>query len=336
MRPIVVFCLVLGSSLSARADPIDIELISDTVEGQDRPELILKINAAVSALRVELRGPGDVIDRKFSNLRPGTTKRIELNAPAGSSEYGGQLDAQFADGSRGSMPLTFTVNVMAAWILPDIPFENLALESGRVRLQMPKPAGKCEHDVTIEGSAVLQGVTEFNGEAPGTELIVQWQPISDDDVVLKIRLKCFGTDGSWSGRELYPWWLEIPHDDVIFASGKWEIESTERPKLEAALGEIETALARYGAIVAVKLYVAGHTDTVGTGSSNRVLSLNRARAIAGYFRKRGVRAPMFYAGFGEGGLAVPTADNTDEPRNRRARYVIGVNPPERAPWKRMR
>ena len=38
-------------------------------------------------------------------------------------------------------------------------------------------------------------------------------------------------------------------------------------------------------------------------------------------------APIFYYGFGEELLAVPTGDGVDEARNRRALYMVGANPP---------
>jgi outer membrane protein OmpA-like peptidoglycan-associated protein len=92
---------------------------------------------------------------------------------------------------------------------------------------------------------------------------------------------------------------------------------------------------RYGKVVDVKLYVSGHTDTVGDNGSNQALSENRARAIAGVFRKRCVKAPIFYMGAGEDEPAVDTPDNTDEPRNRRAKYILGVEPPTSARWTKL-
>jgi outer membrane protein OmpA-like peptidoglycan-associated protein len=77
----------------------------------------------------------------------------------------------------------------------------------------------------------------------------------------------------------------------------------------------------------IKLYVAGHTDTVGNNASNRTLSLNRARSIGQYFRKRGVRVPVLYEGFGEEALAVATKDEQEEPKNRRAEYIIAIDDP---------
>ena len=73
----------------------------------------------------------------------------------------------------------------------------------------------------------------------------------------------------------------------------------------------------------LRLYVAGHTDTVGPSAKNRTLSLARAEAIGRYFRTKGLDIPIVVAGFGEDVPKVPTPDNTDNRANRRADYVLG-------------
>jgi len=90
----------------------------------------------------------------------------------------------------------------------------------------------------------------------------------------------------------------------------------------------------------ITLYIAGHTDTVGSPTHNFKLSQDRARSIAAWFRKRGVKIPISYEGFGETSLAVKTADNIDEVRNRRADYVLSDGAPTlsssfHASWKRI-
>ena len=71
-----------------------------------------------------------------------------------------------------------------------------------------------------------------------------------------------------------------------------------------------------------------------------LLDAQRAEAIARYFKAHGVTVPIYYQGFGEDALAVPTADAVDEARNRRAVYVLANVPPRgaqfpRAQWKRL-
>src|SRR5690606_41646206 len=85
----------------------------------------------------------------------------------------------------------------------------------------------------------------------------------------------------------------------------------------------------------IKPYIVGHTETVADAASNKVLSLRRAEAIARYFRRKGVTIPILYTCFGEERPLVPTPDETDEPRNRRAEYIISVEDPVPARWQKL-
>jgi outer membrane protein OmpA-like peptidoglycan-associated protein len=101
----------------------------------------------------------------------------------------------------------------------------------------------------------------------------------------------------------------------------------EQAKLDESISKALDAIRKFGKFADVTLFVAGHTDTVGPTGSNRTLSLNRARSIAAYFRKKGVTIPIRYEGFGEAALAVGTDDEVDDPRNRRAQYIIAIETP---------
>jgi outer membrane protein OmpA-like peptidoglycan-associated protein len=129
-----------------------------------------------------------------------------------------------------------------------------------------------------------------------------------------------------------------------FRTGLSDIDGPEVPKLDAAYAKLEEVLAKdkqHGHMHAgITLYIAGHTDTVGSPSSNLKLSQDRARSIAAWFRKRGVKLPIAYEGFGETSLAVKTADNIDEVRNRRVDYILSDGPPTysaafKPSWKRI-
>jgi len=85
----------------------------------------------------------------------------------------------------------------------------------------------------------------------------------------------------------------------------------------------------------LKLYVAGHTDTVGASAKNRKLSLARAHAIGAYFKQHGVTMPIVVAGYGEDVPKAKTADGVDNATNRRADYVLGPAagaPPFKGPY----
>ncbi|MEE8409718.1 MAG: OmpA family protein, partial [Myxococcota bacterium] len=217
-----------------------------------------------------------------------------------------------------------------------VPKDRLDVEGGKLELQMSSPAVRCDVELTYDGAETQRGSATFDGAAAGTWLPISWQNPGGDAVLLRIALTCVDPTSASATLEIYPWQLDVPHEEVNFATARWQVLSQEEPKLARALDAIQTAIRRYGKIITVRLYVVGYTDTVGDRASNQALSLNRAYSIATYFRKQGVTVPIRYAGFGEDVLAVQTVDQTDEVRNRRARYILAVEHPEKASWKVIR
>jgi OmpA-OmpF porin, OOP family len=71
------------------------------------------------------------------------------------------------------------------------------------------------------------------------------------------------------------------------------------------------------------IMVIGHTDTVGELEANDVLSAQRAERMKGFLVEIGIPGRQIQtAGRGERELLVPTADNIDEPRNRRVEINV--------------
>jgi outer membrane protein OmpA-like peptidoglycan-associated protein len=218
------------------------------------------------------------------------------------------------------------------------------LKQHRLEVKMSHPAGKVKIEVYAESEAVIADEEQdFTGRPAGTPLIVSWTPTSDA-AVARIEVHAYDAQGSWVGVEIAPWFVPIPHEDVNFKTGSAEIDEPETPKLEAAytkLGEVLAKDQAHGRMhPGITLYIAGHTDTVGSAAHNLKLSQDRARSIASWFRKRGVKLPISFEGFGETSPEVKTADNVDEPRNRRVDYVISDGPPTysaafKPSWKRI-
>lgn len=186
-----------------------------------------------------------------------------------------------------------------------------------------------EETVDVAGTAVSGKATR-----------VVW-PEDKKGNVLRVSVIAHDAFGYYSEVEIIPWSLTIPHDDVIFASGKHDILPEEAPKADIAWSRIEDAVKKYGDLVKVTLYIGGYTDTVGDGGSNQGLSERRARALAEYFKTKGQSIDIFYQGFGESVLAKKTGDGVDEAANRRAVYVLTAGPPPRssetprANWKKL-
>lgn len=74
---------------------------------------------------------------------------------------------------------------------------------------------------------------------------------------------------------------------------------------------------------AVDISIIGHTDTVGSASSNRELALIRARAIADLLIAGGLKVvAISIESHGESNLKVQTPDETPEPLNRRVEITV--------------
>jgi outer membrane protein OmpA-like peptidoglycan-associated protein len=76
---------------------------------------------------------------------------------------------------------------------------------------------------------------------------------------------------------------------------------------------------------ASEIDIIGYTDTVGSAEDNDALSLKRAQAVRKLLADAGFKFTdenCRTIGRGEHGLAVPTGDEVDEPKNRRVVVVI--------------
>lgn len=103
---------------------------------------------------------------------------------------------------------------------------------------------------------------------------------------------------------------------IYFDTGKAEI----KPESAAALAEIGKLLKNNGAL---KLYVVGHTDSVGAFDANLTLSKNRALAVAKALTgEEGIAAERLQA-HGVGSLAPVASNETEEgkQKNRRVELV---------------
>jgi outer membrane protein OmpA-like peptidoglycan-associated protein len=203
---------------------------------------------------------------------------------------------------------------------------DVDLERGQLTARLSRPAAKLRVKLLALSGAVLAEVEQaFDGAAAWTPLTVRWKPPAE----AVARLEVFGhdTDGYYKGVAITPWSFEVPHEDVAFATGSAEIAPGEEKKLRTTLRIIDEQLPLARGLGQVTLYILAHTDTVGTAEYNLRLSTRRGQAIARWFRKNGLRIPMAFDGVGEAMPRVKTADEVDEPRNRRVDYMLGVEPP---------
>jgi len=103
---------------------------------------------------------------------------------------------------------------------------------------------------------------------------------------------------------------------LYFVSGTDELTEESKLELNKVLEELKKRPVADVAVIA-------HTDTVGDHDSNDRLSAQRAETMKGFLVRTGVPPERVQAsGRGEREPLVPTADNVDEPRNRRVEISV--------------
>lgn len=310
----------------AFADAVSVSVTNKAMKGQGTPAVHVEILEPIAGFRLTLSRDGGKPQEWKGGGKPGTTRTLPLTQPDGVAKWAGELVINLPNGTNGSMPMEFETELVGPLSLSIDKEKDFDLDGRKLRFTLNQPVAKVHLKVQVEsGAFIVDDDIAFNGEAAGTKLEVTWP--ESKAKVLRIDLRAFAKSGVYNGVELTPWRLDIPHEEVNFASGKWDVLPDEASKLDASLKQVQDAASKVGQYVPLKLFIAGHTDTVGANASNRALSLNRAKAIGAYFRKKGVRIPIYFEGFGEEALLVSTPDETDEAKNRRAEYILAIDDP---------
>ncbi|MDP2340251.1 MAG: OmpA family protein [Deltaproteobacteria bacterium] len=332
MRAFVVVVVVALCSVAASANDIDLRIDARAPPGK-QPKLTVIINKDVESVSVDVAGGAGRVKQKKGPVEKGGSLEFTLQQDTfGKVSWKGSLTVVFADGASGTMPLAFQTERLSTNFKFKLDEDNFDLEHDKLTLISERATSRVEIEVyTDEDELLVSSGTDYATIVPAGKLVeVSWLPKRKADV-LRIHLIVYDENGSFQSSDVFPYKITIPHEDVVFDSGKAVIRPEQEPKLQAAIPVIEAALKRFGpamkaAGTTVKLFVGGHTDTVGDPGGNRALSQNRALAIAKWFRKHGV-AQVYARGFGEDRLKLETPDNTDEEQNRRAEYDVGVTVP---------
>jgi outer membrane protein OmpA-like peptidoglycan-associated protein len=340
MRPALRLpLLVLFISAVALADAVDVSLVPRAELGKGLPMVTVHINERIAGFELKLERSDGKPVRVKGGGRAGQTRNLDLAQPEGTFHYKGELAVNMPNGEVSTMPLEFDASLLGP-VRITVKKEEVDVPHRKLKFSINHAIAKAHLRIVMDtGKVAMDDDVAFNNEPADTPLELTW-PAADGNVML-IDVKGYDAESFFNGVELSPWQVDIPHEEVNFDSGKWDIRKDQEPKLEKSYQLIADAVQKFGRLADIKLYVAGHTDTVGAKDYNRGLSLNRARSICGYFRREGLRIPIFYEGFGEEALLVGTPDETDEPRNRRAEYIIAIDKPSvahapyEANWKKL-
>ena len=312
------------TSLAFAQDAISVSLIKHGQVDTSYPAVIVNVRQPLENLSVEVR-----CGSKSASLSKSVSRgeiKVPIEVSTGDHTCNGRISITMDDGSSGEMPLSFKATQHPSLTMT-IPDDKVLLDSSNLYVKLDRPAKT--YAITLfdsDNSPVGQGQTNVNPSSNLGFTKVSWEALSDDIAVIRVQ----GEDiyGFTTQTDLFPWHYDIPHEDVIFASNQSTIEKDQVPKLTAVQSEVQNVVDKYSQFAVVNLYVAGYTDTVGDASGNLRLSEARAKSIATWFQNSGFTGNIYYQGFGESVLAVPTADGVDEAQNRRALYVVAAATPK--------
>ncbi len=310
---------------AALADPVEVELVGQVLAGQ-KPLVTVLARTDVRDVHLDLVRSGCAptgVHERIGRIAAGRSGRFPLDQPAGRCHYEGTLTARIG-GQEASMHLEFDAEVAEA---PRVALAEggLDLPARTVHLTFNRQADHARVVVRGDDGRSAGAADEPLGGAAAGEPFTARVPGAGTP--LSIEVTVFDPDGLHGGLVLYPWFLEIPHEEVEFPTGSAQIPASQAGKLAESVARILIALHRVGGAAPLRLFVVGYTDTVGPREGNQALSEARARSIGLWLRAHGVHLPILTAGFGEEALAVATPDETPEARNRRAEYILAVEPP---------
>ncbi len=282
----------------------------------EKPALLVTATKEIRDLQVVVEAGGRTYSFDAQGVAPNVQQRFEWTRDTNVTSAQAHVLAEFTDESMEEMVIPIEWSY-GGGLTVDLQGATANVSERKLTVKVSDRVERAEIKAYGAHKALLDESEVPIGAGPG-EISVPWVGSAADVVLLDVTLH---NDSGWSGFTYSPWFLNIPHDDVHFASNSADIPPEEEPKLHATLAELQDVLDKYGEIVPVKLYIAGCTDTVGDAGGNMDLSRRRARAIATWLRQHGYSKPIYYHGFGESLLAVPTGDNVDSQSNRRALYM---------------
>ena len=325
---LALIALAFGNNRAMAGNAGDLGLEFKTaVQGTASPAIVVKNKRDVKSLEfvlVDAAGKRQTV--RAANLGAGSHKTVPFKHGNGTSAYKAEVKVVWGDGEKDTFNLDFEATRVGKLAM-DITSEDVDIDGRSLEARVNNPAASIELSLVGEsGNELWSGREAFDPPAPsGTNLTIAWEEPAEK--ILYMQLKIYDIAGYWVGMKITPYSIEIPHDELVFDFGSAAVRPDQSGKLEVTMGHVQDTLAKHGTLLQLRLFIAGFTDTVGDRASNRALSFARAHSIAAWFRKRGLKIPIYYAGFGEEVLAKETPDETEEAANRRAVYILSSHTP---------
>jgi len=326
---LVLLVASVASPAAHAGDPSQLGLeLKTLVSGKAKPEIALSPVIHIKRIEITLTAAdtGETQRLKAGSIKARQRKALNFKQDSGTTAYTADIEVLWEKGDTDRFKLEFSATRVGE-LKMQMEVEDVDLGGRKVQARATNPIQSVELKIFGENDKLLwEGDESFDPPvASGENAAIAWDELAGE--IIRMDYKLTDVAGFWTGMRISPFSVEIPHEEVVFDSGRSNITDTEAPKLERTMAAIQDALKKHGTLLELKLFVGGYTDTVADKASNRSLSLARAQSIGQWFRHKGLKIPIFYWGFGEEVLAVQTPDETEESRNRRAVYILSTHAP---------
>jgi len=322
---LVLAALSLAAPAAGQGSLLSYKLKPAVQKGQGYPQIMLTAHSDFRKVEVVCDRDGTEVNYSAGATKSGKTLTFDLKQPEGEFRYSCEAQGFYGAGEDEyfDLPMSFSA-FLGGGLTINIPRDKIDKEGQYLIATSDRVVTKADVKVYSPDGLAHEATVEIDENEPGDELWIDWE---GPEEVLRLDITVHDKWGFYAFEQIFPWSLEIPHDDVHFETGSHEILPTEMPKVDKAYKDIDEVVARYSKFVEVQLFVGGYTDTVGDRASNQGLSERRARSIAQALRAKGFKGKVYYQGFGESGLKIATDDGVDEILNRRAVYLLASKRP---------
>ncbi len=257
----------------------------------------------------------DPVRQHIKSIARGDSYDLTWNQPAGN--YNCQLNMQGKDSNGNVWKSNGNFQMNSAMHLGiNTEILGLSADINELTWHTTRPVVRASLVITAEDGTQIDNIVQDLKPAQ-KDLKMTWKKSDKKPAIVELRVD--DDQGSWSTNTIVS--ISIPHEDVVFDTGKSNIRKDQENKLLATLDSINKVRDQYDRVM-MNLYITGYTDTVGSTESNDKLSRERAQSIAAWIKRHGLKVDTYYRGLGERVLFTKTADETPEESNRRVTYVL--------------
>ncbi|MEM7188563.1 MAG: hypothetical protein AAF439_03045, partial [Pseudomonadota bacterium] len=240
--------MTLLLALLAPASALDMQLGFTQAPGPgENPALLVTPPRAVAILAVSCTAGGQKHTWEETELAGGQVRRFEWPRDESVTHADCSVEIRYADGAAEGLDVPIDYSY-GGGLAVDLSSASADLAANTLTVGVNGPVQKAKITALGPLRAVLDQREVSVSGGPGM-VTIPWTGDAAEVVLLEVELHA---ELAWAGFTFSPWFLEIPHEEVLFDTNDATVHGSEAPKLERTLRELEEVLRKYGDIVPVQ------------------------------------------------------------------------------------